>query len=367
MKKNRVIAFHLPQFYPFKENDEWWGKGFTEWTNVTKAKPRFKGHYQPHLPTDIGFYDLRVPEVRAEQAEMARKYGIYGFCYYHYWFSGKPLMERPLEEILNSGEPDFPFMLCWANHNWTRKWDGSINSVLIEQIYSKEDDVKHIRYLLPFLKDPRYIRINGKPLITILSTPSMPNADNTIRLWREEARKSGIDLYVCRTEVSKEIGKEYSTSEVDAAIEFSPHMSRGYSLPKTYKPIKRIINKFYRKFFNKNLFMMPALKYLDYVNFQEKRIFPKEYKYYPSVTPSWDNTARCKSDAHPLIWDGSTPELFEKWLRSVIEKFNPYSDEENLIFINAWNEWAEGNHLEPDIKWGYGYLEAVKRVLEVYQ
>ena len=170
----RPIAFYLPQFYPTDQNNEWWGKGFTEWTNVTKAAPQYKGHYQPHLPTDLGFYDLRLEEARIAQANLAKQYGIYGFCYYHYWFNGKLLLQRPVEEILKTGKPGFPFMLCWANENWTRVWDGGSKEVLIEQHYSPEDDKAHLEYLLPYFKDPRYIRINGKLVFAVYRSASAP-------------------------------------------------------------------------------------------------------------------------------------------------------------------------------------------------
>lgn len=173
--KHRVIAIYLPQYHPFKENDEWWGKGFTEWTNVTKSRPRFPGHYQPHLPSDLGFYDLRVPEVREQQAQMAKEFGLYGFCYYHYWFNGKLLMERPLQEILESGKPNFPFMICWANENWTRAWDGGEKQILIKQEYTEEDARNHIKWLIPYFKDYRYIRIDDKPVIAIYRTTIIPN------------------------------------------------------------------------------------------------------------------------------------------------------------------------------------------------
>src|SRR6476620_7799168 len=175
----KPIAIHLPQFHPIPENDEWWGKGFTEWTNVTKAKPLFKGHYQPHLPADLGFYDLRLPEIREQQAQLAKEYGIYGFCYYHYWFNGRRLLERPFEEVFKSGKPDFPFMLCWANENWTRVWDGMNNEVLLAQNYSEEDDRAHIKTLIPYFKDSRYIKINRKPIIAIYRSSSLPNPKRT--------------------------------------------------------------------------------------------------------------------------------------------------------------------------------------------
>ena len=206
MVDKRIIAFYLPQYHPFPENDEWWGKGFTEWRNVVKARPLYRGHYQPHLPADLGFYDLRVPEVRQQQADMARMYGINGFCYYHYWFNGHQLMERPLEEMLSSGNPDFPFMLCWANENWTRAWDGGSRHILIAQNYSEEDDRAHIRYLLDnVFSDSRYIRVDGKPVFLIYRSMLFPNMKETIRVWREEASSKGVDWDVFLTDLIRRL------------------------------------------------------------------------------------------------------------------------------------------------------------------
>ncbi len=197
----KLIAFHLPQFYPTPYNDEWWGKGFTEWTNVTKARPLFEGHYQPHLPADLGFYDLRLCESRDAQAELASEYGIYGFCYYHYWFNGKQVLERPVDEILKLGTPDFPFCLCWANENWTARWDGGNKKILLEQVYTVEDDLDHIRWLCGAFSDPRYIRVEGKPLFLVYRSEVLPDAQATTQRWREEAMRLGVgELYLCLVE-----------------------------------------------------------------------------------------------------------------------------------------------------------------------
>ena len=197
----RLIAHYLPQFHPIPENDRWWGKGFTEWTNVTKAQPLFEGHYQPHLPGELGFYDLRLGETRIAQAELARAHGIHGFCYYHYWFNGKKVLERPLNEMLRSGKPDFPFCICWANENWTRTWDGQDSHILLKQEYSADDDRRHIRELFRIFDDRRYIRVNAKPLFLVYRTENMPDPSRTAAIWREEARKAGIgEIYLCKVE-----------------------------------------------------------------------------------------------------------------------------------------------------------------------
>lgn len=358
----RIIAIHLPQYHPFNENNEWWGKGFTEWTNVAKARPKFKGHYQPHIPADLGFYDLRLPEIREEQARMAKEYGINGFCYYHYWFNGHRLMERPVNEILSSGKPDFPFMLCWANENWTRAWDGGEKEILIQQNYSFDDDRNHIRYLLNnVFCDPRYIRINNKPVFAIYRSTLFPNMNKTIAIWREEAAKVGVELYLCRFESFGQGGEELLKDGFDAAIDFQP-----------FGPMfsKYINNDLKHRFLNKvKKTIRPwnyihKISYKKYINFVISQDMP-QYKQYPCLTPMWDNTARRKNNI--FMFDGSTPKLYGKWLDHVMKKFAPYSEEENFVFINAWNEWAEGNHLEPDRKWGKSYLEMTRNIIDNYK
>jgi hypothetical protein len=354
-KKIRTLAIYLPQYHPIKENDEWWGKGFTEWRNVAKAKPRFPLHYQPHIPADLGFYDLRLPDVRNEQAALAQKYGINGFCYYHYWFNGKLLLEKPLQEILKLKEPDFPFMLCWANENWSRTWDGLEKKILIRQEYSIVDDLNHIRYLIDIFKDPRYIKVDGKPVFCIYNSTELPNIDETIRLWRDEARKHNLELYICRFEGKGRTGIKYMKNCFDAAIEFQPD----FSLLNNRIIIPKMINHISKVLFGKNIIPL-ITSYKNLIKLSLHSLQPK-YKRYPCVTPSWDNSAR-KRDS--LIFHGSSPELFKKWFASVYNRFIPFSEDENFIFINAWNEWAEGNHLEPDLKYGLQYLEAVKEVID---
>ena len=371
----RPIAIHLPQFHPFPENDAWWGKGFTEWTNVTKAKPQFKDHYQPHLPTDLGFYDLRLEEARIAQIELAKQYGIYGFCYYHYWFNGKRLLHEPVDRMLANSKEDFPFMLCWANENWTRRWDGLEKEILIKQNYSTEDDRNHIRFLCEtFFKDSRYIKVEGKPVISIYKSSLLPNAYATLLTWREEAKKLGFELYICRFEAAGIYGKQYVQPGFDAAVEFQPFAKTLDDFTTTItrpKYQKRLLLRFLQRIpdIKKHAFQtyhnhFSRLDYKEYLNFLFSSYeYPNDYKRYPCVMPSWDNTARWKNRG--FLFYNSSPQSYKKWLLFHIERFVPPSLEENFIFINAWNEWAEGNHLEPCIKWQRQYLEVTKEVMSL--
>jgi hypothetical protein len=355
----RAIAFYLPQYHPIPENDEWWGKGFTEWRNVAKAKPLFPGHYQPHIPADLGFYDLRLEETRIAQAELAREYGIHGFCYYHYWFNGKRLLERPLEDMLKSGKPDFPFCICWANENWTRRWDGEDQQVLMKLEYSEEDDRRHIRELFRIFEDRRYIRVNGKPLFLVYRTENLPDPGRTAEIWREEARQAGVgELYLCRVE---SIGRcDPRTINFDASLEFAPDWHRKGPMVKTNnKTLNERLG---------NLKIPDGVCEKNYVHLYDelasnmsKKPMP-DYPWLRCVTPSWDNTARRLEGAHIFI--GSTPERYRNWLRHAIRYTNTWlKGEEKLVFINAWNEWAEGNYLEPDQHFGRAYLEATRNAL----
>ena len=356
-KNKRIIAFHLPQYYPFPENDEWWGKGFTEWSNVTKCKPRFKGHYQPHLPTDLGFYDLRLKECRLEQQKMAKDYGVDGFCYYHYWFNGHLLMEKPVEGHLYDKDETFPFMLCWANENWHRNWAGNYNEVLIEQHYCESDDVAHFKYLLPFFKDPRYIKIDGKPVFAIYRIAKIPNVVKMIETFQSCAKKEGFELYICKVQDQNISG---CPQGINASIDFPPfNMSTKMNSWRTH-PLESFSRRILHKTIGNSIYSYP--KYVK--DMIERKPF-NEYKQYPTIMPSWDNACRRVNQPFMMFKD-SSPEIFGKWAEYALSTFQPFSEQENLFFINAWNEWAEGNHMEPDLKWGRGYLDALKRAVEKY-
>jgi GT2 family glycosyltransferase/glycosyltransferase involved in cell wall biosynthesis len=352
----RVVAFYLPQFHPIPENDLWWGKGFTEWTNVTRARPLFPGHYQPHLPGELGFYDLRVPEVREAQASLAREYGVHGFCYYHYWFSGKRLLERPFNEVLRSGQPDLPFCLCWANENWTRRWDGRDNQVLMEQVHTTANDRRFIQELLPALGDERYIRIDGKPLLLVYRTELLPDPKRTSDIWREECVRSGIgDLYLCRAE-------SFTVSDpadcgFDAAYEFPP---LNVSVPELHLG-SLFVKGGGRGHSSESRFDGKLFPYDELVRHMCDRSSP-QYKRFRGVMVAWDNTPRRSQDGY--VWLRSTPALFQRWLSTVIGLTREqFLGEERIVFVNAWNEWAEGCHLEPDQRNGRLYLEAVRHAL----
>jgi hypothetical protein len=377
MSTIKPIAIYLPQFHPIPENNEWWGKGFTEWTNVTKAKPYFKGHYQPHLPTELGFYDLRFSENRQAQENLAKENGIYGFCYYHYWFDGKQVLQNPIELKLKNKEENLPFMLCWANENWTRNWDGGNNEILLKQNYSKEDAKKLAKHLIPFFQDERYIKNNGKVLFAIYRSEIIPNVYDYIDEIHNEARANNISVEISRVESFGNSGKQY-IDNFNSAIEFQPfseslkNFSNEILLPR-YKKM------FFHRFALKGLTIFgktgpykayvwrhfQKIDYYEYVLYLIKNYkFKTSYKRYPCITPSWDNSPR-RSKLNTFLFYNSKPEYFELWLKFIINGLTK-SEHNNLngfIFINAWNEWAEGNHLEPCIKYGMGYLEKVKKVV----
>jgi lipopolysaccharide biosynthesis protein len=358
MSSPRLIAFYLPQFHPIPENDAWWGQGFTEWINVAKARPLFAGHYQPHLPADLGFYDLRLPEARQAQADLARQSGIHGFCYHHYWFHGRRILERPFDDVLASGQPDFPFCLSWANENWTRTWDGLDDQVLLAQTYSEEDDRAHIRWLCTAFRDERYIRVGGKPLFLVYRAASLPDARRTTAIWREEAARLGIgELFLVRVEsnFAGERGDPRSLG-FDAAVEFQPDALTLHQLRKSSQLSAELpADRRWHARGDELWFSYPEV--VDAMLRRPSVSYPR----FSGVSPGWDNTPR-RGAGGAGIRD-ATPAHYERWLRRVLEEGEARKIANEFIFINAWNEWAEGCHLEPCQQWSRAYLEATARAL----
>jgi len=343
----RLLAFYLPQYHPIPENDHWWGKGFTEWTNVTKAVPNFTGHHQPRLPADLGFYDLRLPEVREEQADLARRYGIYGFCYYYYWFAGKRLLNRPLDDVVQSGRPDFPFCVCWANENWSRRWDGLDAEILIAQDHSDEDDLNFIKTLEPALRDRRYIRMDGRPLLLVYRPSLLPDAARTAEIWRRYCREAGLGELYLATVQSFGNTDDPRGFGFDAAVEFPPHAMAVLA----EQPANLLNPDFQGRFYD----------YVATANFFMNRP-PMPYPFFRTAMPSWDNTAR-RQDASDIFLNAE-PEYYERWLKHLVDETRQFRQgDERLLFVNAWNEWAEGNYLEPDRKFGHRYLETTRNAL----
>lgn len=344
----KLIAFYLPQFHPIKENDEWWGKGFTEWTNVTKAVPQFLGHYQPHLPDVLGFYDLRLKEVQQQQITLAKQYGIYGFCYHHYWFNKKKVLETPLETVLNNPDLDFPFCINWANQNWTRRWDGLEQDILLAQQHSAEDDIAFIADSARYMRDPRYIRIEGKPLLILYRPGLLPDARATAMRWRKWCRENSIgEIFLALTHAFEhtkpnEIG-------FDAAIEYAPNTYPVKPITQQIIASGKMINPLYQG----NIY-----DYNEAASIGQSQIMPS-YKKFRGLFPGWDNEARIPGRGTTYI--DSSPLRFHQWLATLIslsqKQFKP---SEQFIFINAWNEWAEGAHLEPDRKFGFSFLESCR-------
>lgn len=354
----RVIAFYLPQFHPIADNDIWWGKGFTEWTNVGKAKKLFRGHYQPRVPADLGYYDLRVPETRKAQADMAKEHGIEGFCYWHYWFgNGKRLLERPFNEVLKSNEPDFPFSLGWANESWRGIHHGlTERNVLIEQLYPGVDDyTAHFYEVLPAFKDKRYITVDGKPFFLIFRPLAGPEIPIFIDTWQRLAKENGLSgiYFVGHNNDAKVSAEQILQVGVDAVntvrlSRYSKHkLSIGHKIRRELNRItSRIILTYPYRSMSK-YFIDPAEDSLENV--------------FPSIIPGWDHTPR--SGKRGLVVTGTTPELFEKHVAEALKVVSHKSAEHRIIMLKSWNEWAEGNYMEPDLRWGTRFLETLKRVL----
>lgn len=347
-KKTNIISFYLPQFHAIPENDKWWGKGFTEWTNVTKAKPLFKDHYQSHVPSDLGYYNLIEDEgIQERQAELANKFGIFGFCYYYYWFDGKRLLEKPLNAMLENKDLDFPFCICWANESWTRRWDGQEKEMLMKQVHDKDSDQRFIEEVIPILKDERYIRLNGKdPVLLIYRAELFPDLKTTVQAWKEKCKSEGIhNLHVCMVQSFGQV--DPTIYGCDSAVEFPPHGVYANEISKT---IPDLVPEFSGNIYD----------YREVVDRSLQKKKSDHFTWFRGAMLSWDNTARRKSAAN--IFHYATPEEYEKWLVGLVDytrRFN--EDTQQIIFVNAWNEWAEGTHLEPDEKYGHQYLKATQR------
>jgi glycosyltransferase involved in cell wall biosynthesis len=345
----RLIAYYLPQFHPIRQNDEWWGKGFTEWTNVCRGLPQFPGHYQPRLPGGLGFYDLRLVDTLRQQAALARKYGVHGFCFYYYWFGGRRLLETPLNLLLQNPDIDMPFCVCWANENWTRRWDGFEDEILIAQDHSSEDDVAFARSLEPALRDPRYIRVGGRPLVLVYRPGLLPNPLATARRWRVHFAREGYgDPYLVMAQSFRD--EDPRLHGFDAAAEFPPHHV-GFDAPSINREVR---------FFDPH-YQGTVVDYDEMVR-RAVATAPSPFKTFPGVCPGWDNEAR--RPGRGFVVARSTPEKYGHWLTAACRKALEARDpSERLVFINAWNEWAEGATLEPDLHFGYAYLRATARVL----
>lgn len=352
-------AIYLPQFHPIPENDEWWGPGFTEWTNVTRSKPLFKGHYQPRIPADLGFYDLRHHPTMIEQARLAKRYGIDGFLFYHYWFNGKQLLERPVNQWVKEGTPDFPFALFWANETWSRRWLGEEKNILIEQTYSAEDDIEHCRYLVSVFKDPRYIRIENRPVFIIYR----PLHHEDIKRFRQNLTDACLEAglpepYLIGSN-SHSVGVDYLEHGFDCNLDFHPRLGRLRFKSEDGWHWRRFFRNIYRGF-----------GFHPYKVYDEKRTRPLmtgvrfRYKYIPSIYVSWDNSPRRGKDG--IIIHNCSPEHYGEALDITTNREISSPDTHHIVVINAWNEWAEGNYLEPDQKWGHAYLQKTFEIKKKY-
>lgn len=369
----KFLAYYLPQYHPIPENDKWWGTGFTEWTNVTKAKKLFSWHEQPILPGDLGFYDLRVPEVRQQQANLAKAYGLDGFIYYHYWFgNGRLLLQRPAEEVLASQKPDFPFCFCWANESWKGIWHGVQNSnILIEQTYPGEADIiAHFNYLLPFFKDERYIKVDGKPMFHIYKPYECTTLVQYLKIFNQLAKQNGFPgIYFIASRTNKKFNIEQLMDdengfsaitglEVFSKMRYeSSYVYRSEIINRLYRYLKSILSNLPGKAGDK--FKTEVIDYAAAVNHLVVNLQHKHH-YFPVVFPNWDNSAR--SGYKSMIFKNANPILWKQYLKKVVDSYRTVNANNKFIIIKSWNEWAEGNYLEPDRKYGHAWLEALREV-----
>ena len=363
--KNKIIAYYLPQYHPIPENDEWWGKGFTEWTTVGKAKPLFRNHYQPRVPADLGYYDLRIPEVREKQAVLAKEAGIYGFCYWHYWFgNGKQLLEMPFNEVLKSGSPDFPFCLGWANESWKAKvWDSSAekeDKVLIEQIYPGEKDViNHFLSCKKAFADNRYIKNEGKPIFLIYKPLLYNDIRSFIAIWNRLIKEYGIAT------------KFYFIANISSVDEKKRCLELGFDAV-TYNPICRMMKEYEKRGWLKKQFYRlyqhftsRPLRTFDYSKVS-KLFFDEEdtdENVIPFILPNWDHSPR--SGRYSIVLQNSTPKLFGAHVKKVLQGIS--NKKNKLIFLKSWNEWGEGNYMEPDLRYGKGYIDTLGKIVKEYE
>ena len=379
--KPRIIALYLPQFHPIPENNQWWGPGFTEWTNVAKAKPLFRGHQQPRIPADLGFYDLRLPETRILQADLAREAGIEGFCYYHYWFgNGRQLLERPFNEVVVTGKPDYPFCICWANHTWSNKtWESKStlqkNSVLIRQEYpGREDDIAHFMSLFPAFRDKRYMQVDGKLLFAIYSVFDFPHVDQFISTWRYLAKKHGLPGFHF-------VGMTPSTltfkiNEDGSHTRTLPNLKNSKDI---YESVLRLgfdaVNSFGKrrgemlyegkwtnlaKTLMRHIGLPTGSQKYDYERTVANYFAPEDSweNVYPTILPQWDRSPRVASQDG--IYVDATPEKFARHIQKAIEIIKDKKKEHQILFLKSWNEWGEGNYVEPDLQYGHGFLDALR-------
>lgn len=384
-KKARVIALYLPQFHPMELNNEWWGKGYTEWTNVAKARPLFKGHYQPKIPADLGFYDLRLPETRVEQAKLAEDAGIEGFCYWHYWLGkGKTLLDRPFREVLESGSPDYPFCLGWANHSWRNdQWTKSHafqkNKNIMEQTYVKEEYADHFFDVLPAFKDKRYITVDGKPLFLVYAPLMIPDPEYFISTWQRLAHENGlpgihfVGIVSNLQSVKQEFGGKstlyYAHTDEPAAPRYQQILDVGFNAVNSRGQYRAelMATGHFKKYFYTTLRRLFNIHFLNVFNYSDivKNLFVEEDKWenvYPTILSNWDRSPRSGKESY--IYINSTPNEFKKHLSHALSIIKDKKPEHKILFLMSWNEWGEGNYVEPDIKYGHGYLDAIKELIK---
>lgn len=373
-KKARVIAFYLPQFHPIEVNDKYWGNGFTEWTNVAKAKPIYKGHYQPQIPADLGFYDLRLPEVREAQAEMARAAGVEGFCYWYYRFDKDTrVLEMPIQEIMRLHKPDFPFCIGWANHDWSNKtWTKSgrfqQDITFLKQRYLGEEDYTAFFYeVLPMFLDERYIRVDNKPLFYVFSPDDVTDMTSFIELWNTLARKNKLDgiFFVARADSCGKATITYSEKFISQGLErFNNYISMGFDAvnSNSFRRAEVLATTHFVKIcrqITQRLFGIGLRKH-DYGKVMDNYYTEEDELDYvlPTLMPRRDRTPRSGKVA--LVYSNSTPEKFRKTIRSAINKVKNKPNQHKILFLDSWNEWGEGSYMEPDIVFGHQYLDVLK-------